>query len=92
MFLVSLATIDSSHGLNAEPSLNRPKEQYALKKACRTTSSASDPAPSAAAATGAHTRDHRTLVDDAAPLQDLPLCPRRITRSRHTRHTSVSEQ
>lgn len=59
MFLVSLATIGNSHGLNAEPSLNRPKEQYALEKACCTTSSS----------------DHRTLVDDAAPFQDLPLCP-----------------
>ena len=53
MFLVSLATIDSSHGLNAAPSRKRPSEQYALKKACCTTSSASAPAPSAAAALSA---------------------------------------
>ncbi|CAM5579811.1 hypothetical protein SHIRM173S_02295 [Streptomyces hirsutus] len=53
MFLVSLATIDSSHGRNAMSSRNLPSAQYALTKACCTTSSASAPAPSAVAALSA---------------------------------------
>ncbi|GAA2920034.1 hypothetical protein GCM10010446_00020 [Streptomyces enissocaesilis] len=53
MFLISFATIRSNHGREAEPSLKRPSDGYALEEAACTTCFASAPAPRATAALSA---------------------------------------
>lgn len=81
VFLVSLATIDSSHGRKAAPFRNRSSAQYAFTKACCTTSSASGPAPSAAAALSAMPVWART---SSAYASGCPARTRAITAASST--------